>query len=85
VFPDNCGLPGQRFAEMEIATRRPVGRKPGELDAGLPSVGNLEFCVWATHIGLHPAGVRGIDLDRGLAQLMREMKREAFNAVFDVS
>lgn len=75
-------LPWKWFPQIEIAAGRPVGGKRGELRAGFGSLGNLEFGVWPTHIRLHPARVRGVDLYRGLAQLVGEMDRESIQRRF---
>ena len=62
-------LPGQRLAEVEEAAGGAVARQSGQSSAGFGSLAQLHGGVRAAHFGFDPAGMRGVDLDFGVAQL----------------
>ena len=67
---------------MEEASIRTVVRKRGEVRARLSALANFHWRVWAAHLCLHPAGMRGVHFDLGVAQLVREMHGEGIERSF---
>src|SRR6266550_2624157 len=69
-------LPGKWLAKMEESAVRAVVRECGELRARLSTFAGFHRRVWAAHLGLHPAGMRGVHFDLVVTQLVGEMNRE---------
>jgi len=69
-------LPGKTLAKMKEAAARAIIWKCSELRARLSAFARFHRCVWAPHLGLHPAGMRGVHLDFAVAQLVRQMHGE---------
>ena len=70
---------------MPIWMKRPLGAIPAEkreFDAGFGPVGNFHLRGGAAHLGFHPARVRGVHLDRGIAQLVCPVNGEGIQAGF---
>ena len=59
----------------ETAVRSVVGQR-SELCARLPTFADFHCRVRAAHLGLHPAGMRGVRFDFVVAQFVGEMHRE---------
>jgi len=66
-------LPGEWLTHVEVAAARAVGGESGERGAGFAAFAQLHRCAFASHVGLDPAGVGGVDLDVGVAQLIRQV------------
>src|SRR4029079_16472943 len=66
-------LPGKWLAKMEESAARAIVGKCGELRASLSALANFHRRIWAAHLSLHPAGVRGVDFDFAVAQLVGEV------------
>src|SRR6266404_6627149 len=75
-------LPGKWLAKMEEAAARAVIGERGELRARLSALARFHRRVWAAHLGLHPARMRRVNFDLGVAQLLREMHREGIERSF---
>src|SRR5437016_14350266 len=69
-------LPGKWLAKMEEPAVRAVVGECGKLGARLSALVNFHRRVWAAHLGLYPAGMRGVHFDFVIAQLVGEMHRE---------
>src|SRR6266404_2558866 len=69
-------LPGKLLAKMEEAAARAVIGECGELRACLSALARFHRRIWSAHFGLHPARMRGVHFNLGVAQLVREMHRE---------
>src|SRR6266403_5992356 len=69
-------LPGKWLAKMEEPAARAIVGKCGELRARLSALANLQRRVWAAHLSLYPAGMRGVHFDFAVAQFVREMHGE---------
>jgi len=52
-----------------------IGRERGEGYAGLGAFGDLHWSLVAAHLGFDPAGVGGVDLNRGVFELPCEVDR----------
>ena len=61
---------------MEEPAVRAVVGKCGKLCAGLSALANFHRRVWAAHLSLYPAGMRGVHFDFAVAQFVGEMDRE---------
>src|SRR3954465_7780472 len=69
-------LPGKWLAKMEEPAVRAVVGECGKLRARLASLAGFHRRVGPAHLGLHPAGMRGVHLDLVVAQFVGEMHRE---------
>ena len=72
----SVALPGKWLAKMEEPAARAIVGKCGELRAGLSAFANFHRRVWAAHLSLYPAGMRGVHFDFAVAQFVREMDGE---------
>src|SRR5438552_16138736 len=81
----NCihrvALPRKLLAEMEETAIRAIIRQRGQLDTRLSTFAELHWRVWAAHLSLHPARMRGVDLDFGFAQFVRSEERRVGKSV----
>src|SRR4029077_2237501 len=66
-------LPGKWLAKMEEPAARAIVGKCGELRARLSAFSNFHRRVWAAHLSLYPAGMRGVHFDFAAAQLVGEV------------
>ena len=62
--------PGKWLAKMEEPAARAIVRKCGELRACLSALANFHCRVWAAHLSLHPAGMRGVHFNFAVAQFV---------------
>src|SRR6266481_5848788 len=69
-------LPGKWLAKMEEPAARAIVGKCGELRARLSALANFHRRVWAAHLSLYPARMRGVHFDFAVAQFVREMHGE---------
>src|SRR5258707_13785222 len=63
-------LPGKWLAEMEESAVRAVVGECGKLRTRLSALANFHRRIWAAHLGLYPAGMRGAHFDLFVAQLV---------------
>ena len=68
--------PRQRLPLMEVPAGRSIVRQRSQRGAGLAAFAQFHRRLLATHVGLHPAGVRGVDLDVGVAQFIGKVHGE---------
>src|ERR1035437_179884 len=68
--------PGERFAEVEETAGGAVVGKGGECGTGFASFAELEGGLGAAHVSFYPAGMRGVDLDFGVAEFVGEVDGE---------
>src|SRR3546814_13095024 len=61
------------FAEVDELAASAIGVEQRQRDAGARAFADLDLATAVIHVGLHVTGMRGIDLDRRVAQLPREM------------
>ena len=69
-------LPGDFLAEVEEATGGALGAEQGGGDGGLGAFVDFERGVIGAELGFNPAGVDGVDLDVGVAELLGEVDGE---------
>ena len=74
--------PRERFAEVEEAPGGAVVGKGGEGGAGFASFAELHGGLGAAHVGFYPAGMRGVDLDFGVAEFVGEVDGEGVQRGF---
>src|SRR6478752_500356 len=63
-------LPGKWLAKMAEPSARAIVGKCGQLCASLSALANFHRRVWAAHLSLHPAGMRGVHFDFAVAQFV---------------
>ena len=78
-------LPGKWLAKMEEPAARAIVGKCGELRARLSALANFHRRVWAAHLSLYPAGMRGVHFDFAVAQLYARCTVKEFSAALDAS
>src|SRR5258707_13999774 len=66
-------LPGKWLAKMEEPAVLAVVGQCGKLRTRLSALAHFHRRVWAAHLGLYPAGMRGVHFDFGVTQLVGEM------------
>ncbi len=61
---------------MDESARGAIGGQGGEGGAGFATFADFHGSLFASHIGFDPAGVSGVDLDIGVAELMGKVNGE---------
>src|SRR5882757_870996 len=69
-------LPGKWLAKMEEPAVRTVVGECGKLRTRLSALANFHRRIWAAHLSLYPAWMRGVHFDFVVTHLVGEMHRE---------
>src|SRR6202007_804168 len=75
-FSCNYELPGERLAEVKVASGGAVVREGCKSGAGFAAFAHFHDGIGATHVSFYPSRVRRVHLDIGVAQVISEVNGE---------